>query len=195
MCGEHEVVKPDVRKTLGSSPHVRGTPIHGQRGYRGVGIIPACAGNTALWTGRCLAARDHPRMCGEHISSMSGKAVGAGSSPHVRGTPGGGGSPTGGWFGIIPACAGNTLGSRHMVFYAWDHPRMCGEHVRKVVRRHRPAGSSPHVRGTLVPYGWRREPVGIIPACAGNTFVRRIVRWVWSDHPRMCGEHRIVRRD
>ena len=175
MCGEHEVVKPDVRETLGSSPHVRGTRHFGQVDALLPGIIPACAGNTSAPCRARPSARDHPRMCGEHR--------------------GGGGSPTGGWFGIIPACAGNTLGSRHMVFYAWDHPRMCGEHVRKVVRRHRPAGSSPHVRGTLVPYGWRREPVGIIPACAGNTFVRRIVRWVWSDHPRMCGEHRIVRRD
>ena len=173
MCGEHEVVKPDVRKTLGSSPHVRGTPIHGQRGYRGVGIIPACAGNTALWTGRCLAARDHPRMCGEHISSMSGKAVGAGSSPHVRGTPGGEAPPRGVglgssphvrgtrwavaiWFstlGIIPACAGNTFGRSFDGIERRDHPRMCGEHSCPMDGGVSQSGSSPHVRGT--------------PSCAG----------------------------
>ena len=133
-----------------------------------VGIIPACAGNTAYqWTTRRLA-RDHPRMCGEHMSDEIVKFSNQGSSPHVRGTPAKQGARRP-FFGIIPACAGNT--------YDPSRPRQAA------------AGSSPHVRGTLFRKRALRGPTGSIPACAGNTahnFWRNTGK---RDHPRMCGEH------
>ncbi|EEP20766.1 hypothetical protein BIFANG_03336 [Bifidobacterium angulatum DSM 20098 = JCM 7096] len=46
VCGEHPVREITVSFAMGSSPRVRGTR-HAQRADgHGVGIIPACAGNT-----------------------------------------------------------------------------------------------------------------------------------------------------
>ena len=47
MCGEHPVTTPVGETEAGSSPHVRGTqPVPADLDAL-VGIIPACAGNTA----------------------------------------------------------------------------------------------------------------------------------------------------
>ena len=127
-------------------------------------------------------------MCGEHDWPINQRDGLWGSSPHVRGTrdsvknlrP---------FFGIIPACAGNTCPIPLRWFARWDHPRMCGEHVVTRKSRRGFKGSSPHVRGTqYAPYRPCRQQ-GIIPACAGNTISAcRRSSTVW-DHPRMCGEH------
>ena len=107
VCGEHQ---PRVRPTnygRGSSPRVRGTqtvtcPCSGVSG-----IIPACAGNTTLCWFVLGLMRDHPRVCGEHLTTPRQCGKSTGSSPRVRGTHGRGRDlhrrP-----GIIPACAGNT---------------------------------------------------------------------------------------
>ena len=68
---------------------------------------------------------------------------------------------------------------------------MCGEHFIISARGLGKTGSSPHVRGALVPVRADDDVRGIIPACAGSTrlvFPSRQASW---DHPRMCGEHRI----
>ena len=71
---------------------------------------------------------DHPRMCGEHDNQGHIGRCHPGSSPHVRGAqvrrrtlP----IPD----GIIPACAGSTASVPALSHLAWDHPRMCGEHL------------------------------------------------------------------
>ena len=172
----------------GSSPHVRGTLVGELYPRLLDGIIPACAGNTPQLGCPCTPSRDHPRMCGEHpVFEVFFDSV-SGSSPHVRGTPltTFGGIPAN---GIIPACAGNTSGSPWRAVGARDHPRMCGEHLGKQLKAVSHAGSSPHVRGTLGRQCANTHPMGIIPACAGNTSRRsKAYRMVW-DHPRMCGEH------
>ena len=92
------------------------------------GIIPACAGSTADVSSVRCSARDHPRMCGEHLTENEAHRAGEGSSPHVRGARV--------WRpnivvenGIIPACAGSTEFVQHPAEDMRDHPRMCGEHV------------------------------------------------------------------
>ena len=108
MCGEHPLVTGQHTFGLGSSPHVRGA-LHVTRSDAWlVGIIPACAGSTPWTKPKAWTCRDHPRMCGEHITGNADDAVKAGSSPHVRG------AHTCAVFGrynggIIPACAGSTL--------------------------------------------------------------------------------------
>ena len=91
-----------------------------------------------------------------------------GSSPHARGAH----NIVGHLIhttGIIPACAGSTFDMIEILRQIGDHPRMCGEHVRRQ-----------SVRQLLT---------GIIPACAGSTTCVQIgVNRKW-DHPRMCGEH------
>ena len=71
------------------------------------GIIPAYAGNTMYITHFLMPDWDHPRVCGEHDTTITNDGVATGSSPRMRGTrairavhiP----EP-----GIIPAYAGNT---------------------------------------------------------------------------------------
>ena len=127
-------------------------------------------------------------MCGEHLRFNGIRCLGKGSSPRVRGT-------RLWWFscsvllGIIPACAGNTnrLAVRRP---AWrDHPRVCGEHALLMILSTGSAGSSPRVRGTRTHETYSRWEVGIIPACAGNTWTEGLRPGDAGDHPRVCGEH------
>ena len=127
-------------------------------------------------------------MCGEHTCCVTAKSWAMGSSPHVRGAlvtmPG---MRSG--RGIIPACAGSTLGMGNWCRFRWDHPRMCGEHKSMAFCVGTLRGSSPHVRGALVwscPYCGHS---GIIPACAGSTRYSTTGKQGRRDHPRMCGEH------
>ena len=85
MCGEHDTCCCRSSTDSGSSPHVRGAPLHPC--FRGVaiGIIPACAGSTESTLCGEHSARDHPRMCGEHPEDGGEMKNGMGSSPHVRG--------------------------------------------------------------------------------------------------------------
>ena len=188
MCGEHSSFFGSRVGGSGSSPHVRGTLLLLRlQGWR-LGIIPACAGNTPRPPCTRTHTRDHPRMCGEHFSGLGTWISHQGSSPHVRGTPAGiRVVPV--RAGIIPACAGNTERRHPSCLRFRDHPRMCGEHLLGHCLVSRAAGSSPHVRGTLVSSSAGVGSVGIIPACAGNTTSRmNMLSGSW-DHPRMCGEH------
>ena len=168
MCGEHSFLSILKMFRMGSSPHVRGALHVALRVFCPAGIIPACAGSTLSRLHAVSGRRDHPRMCGEHLSVVMSMESNGGSSPHVRGAR----RLTAGkclTSGIIPACAGSTSNMPLMVSRAWDHPRMCGEHVSDNIVLAVLPGSSPHVRGAL--YGrvdFRHVP-GIIPACAGST--------------------------
>ena len=66
---------------------------------------------------------------------------------------------------------------------------MRGEHQVKRREILEPRGSSPHARGTQSRRSGRREDLGIIPACAGNTFDSGCGDFETWDHPRMRGEH------
>ena len=168
MCGEHHGTRKDGTKFAGSSPHVRGTHDGRPEPASTSGIIPACAGNTSCTRCTRTRIRDHPRMCGEHMTAWESGGVTQGSSPHVRGTH----EPLSAhlWpLGIIPACAGNTPFGLRPQSRLGDHPRMCGEHNGKISWIYKDSGSSPHVRGTLPARNALRTTVGIIPACAGNT--------------------------
>ena len=114
-----------------------------------------------------------------------------GSSPRMRGTPiyrvlv----SPSG---GIIPAYAGNTGHVRHEYPGLWDHPRVCGEHSWIFISVFLLVGSSPRMRGTHEPEQIPSADLRIIPAYAGNTHFLCIVFSPCGDHPRVCGEHRLI---
>ena len=107
VCGEHWLLMVREHEAEGSSPRVRGTHTLDLTSLNDVGIIPACAGNTSHCIGCPSVRRDHPRVCGEHHSSIMSSAFRRGSSPRVRGTP-----PARTRRAvanrIIPACAGNT---------------------------------------------------------------------------------------
>ena len=71
VCGEHPGGHEVEWDRSGSSPRVRGTPGRGGHNPNRVGIIPACAGNTAFsCTSPPTMPRDHPRVRGEHRRAL-----------------------------------------------------------------------------------------------------------------------------
>ena len=109
MCGEHNRGSSFGQSHKGSSPHVRGARQACDDALQESGIIPACAGSTTVGKTKLLFIWDHPRMCGEHADGNKTIQGAKGSSPHVRGALArrfASGSAT----GIIPACAGSTVG-------------------------------------------------------------------------------------
>ena len=127
-------------------------------------------------------------MRGEHFLPQSSQLVVVGSSPHARGTRRWW-CPRHRMLGIIPACAGNTRGLGGWLSAHRDHPRMRGEHPESSHGNRRRIGSSPHARGTRRRDGPVRDFGGIIPACAGNTYLNGKRVPLGGDHPRMRGEH------
>ena len=91
--------------------------------------------------------------------------------------------------GLIPAFAGNTIGSGTTRFVLWAHPRIRGEHTLLKPLYRFGEGSSPHSRGTRGHGADAVQDTGLIPAFAGNTFtsIRRQRRS--RAHPRIRGEH------
>ncbi len=71
-------------------------------------------------------------MRGEHPDPMVLSWAIWGSSPHARGTLIGV-ERVDGASGIIPACAGNTDAEYEIQAMQWDHPRMRGEHMWRVM--------------------------------------------------------------
>ena len=130
----------------GSSPHTRGAPYYLPNYWDGQGIIPAYAGSTRPLRRNLPHCPDHPRIRGEHTLSSTRPTGRSGSSPHTRGA-----LMLAGRVGdrerIIPAYAGSTCRTPPASPTGRDHPRIRGEHQRRMAPGWRPSGSSPHTRG------------------------------------------------
>ena len=176
----------------GSSPHARGTRNLNRSRIGLLRFIPACAGNTPATDAVIAPLPVHPRMRGEHMGEISWPTVLAGSSPHARGTPGvsAGNHPAA---RFIPACAGNTAPHLRQVMGVPVHPRMRGEHYNVTPGLRIGGGSSPHARGTQEELFKAYYNARFIPACAGNTSVQKHHSPPNPVHPRMRGEHVIIR--
>ena len=148
-CGEHPWITGVSDVSRGSSPRMRGTRVKVTQHGRGVGIIPAHAGNTPAQAASAGPAEDHPRACGEHDYAAGSDGKGLGSSPRMRGTLG---PPqrVRRRQGIIPAHAGNTMKWHYFTVKDEDHPRACGEHFDCVFLGLGVQGSSPRMRGTPI---------------------------------------------
>ena len=152
------------------------------------GIIPAYAGSTRCSPATRQRARDHPRVCGEHVEYSAPSVYSVGSSPRMRGAPAVVVLEVV-RVGIIPAYARSTGRRARTSTGSRDHPRVCGEHQGGGPQLRRAPGSSPRMRGAHrgVPLDNRGE--GIIPAYAGSTSSADSNRYRCEDHPRVCGEH------
>ena len=109
MCGEKDITALNANNWQGSPPHVRGKEPHHLINDIGHGITPAYAGKRESRSASGSACRDHPRMCGEKVSSTSPMKCLKGSPPHVRGKVVGGLEPEMP-FRITPAYAGKRSG-------------------------------------------------------------------------------------
>ena len=107
VCGEHCHSGQRVAHHLGSSPRMRGALARRARPHGGRGIIPAYAGSTRRARARRGPWRDHPRVCGEHLTLKNPLASIMGSSPRMRGALVCSRARAGKG-GIIPAYAGST---------------------------------------------------------------------------------------
>ena len=108
VCGEHLYVISLPFGGVGSSPRMRGARGLGVVDLVVGGIIPAYAGSTGCYKRFVSRDRDHPRVCGEHLTHLLEKGHEQGSSPRMRGAP-----PHGHRASrrrrIIPAYAGSTI--------------------------------------------------------------------------------------
>ena len=188
LRGEHGVRTAGSKVPSGSSPLARGTRDLCSRHPLHDGLIPACAGNTLPLLRVVLSRTAHPRLRGEHSSSIRMISAPSGSSPLARGTR----LPTNPQYrapGLIPACAGNTRSHRHSSAPTGAHPRLRGEHIASrgglLIRE----GSSPLARGTLPESLKYRHDDRLIPACAGNTRYCSPSPYGPRAHPRLRGEH------
>ena len=86
-CGEHRPDSCRTGRNEGSSPRMRGAHIRSKNFNIPGGIIPADAGSTHASNSKSPALTDHPRGCGEHDMSDSGRTCSPGSSPRMRGAP------------------------------------------------------------------------------------------------------------
>ena len=171
-CGANYLGRPDGRRDYGSSPRVRGKrePLDQQR-VDGR-IIPARAGQTAGYSLAVWVESDHPRACGANFVVNPDLEHLYGSSPRVRGkrrvlTTGLHAAR------IIPARAGQTRYPPACNTVNTDHPRACGANPDKYKAQALQYGSSPRVRGKHGQRADRRHPQRIIPARAGQTWLRR----------------------
>ena len=131
VCGEHPHALGQVGVLQGSSPRMRGTRQDRPQVGPSAGIIPAYAGNTFDAWGIAICPRDHPRVCGEHGVSLLRTPIFCGSSPRMRGTLNRS-AVSEVHHGIIPAYAGNTSYPISSVCNTRDHPRVCGEHTKRL---------------------------------------------------------------
>ena len=86
VCGEQLDRHHQGYRHHGSPPRVRGTVRRGGGYAPGQGITPACAGNSRGHRQPDRGNQDHPRVCGEQVPALMGKAMIEGSPPRVRGT-------------------------------------------------------------------------------------------------------------
>ena len=84
-CGENIVGYVFSKYRQGSPPQVRGKPSHNLWSQHLKGITPAGAGKTHCVPWRTAALPDHPRRCGENLSTTAPNASATGSPPQVRG--------------------------------------------------------------------------------------------------------------
>ena len=165
-CGANADNGQTVATRNGSSPRVRGKLARSAQVGHGVRIIPARAGQTHARHAPARTSPDHPRACGANVRGARYAVLRDGSSPRVRGKPGGD-PPVGHQLRIIPARAGQTPACSHCRRTFPDHPRACGANSNSV---------SEYGKGGR-----------IIPARAGQTLRPDDVAGPDADHPRACG--------
>ena len=167
ICGEKIVVSRTWCSRSGLPPRMRGKVAGGVFLPCRPGITPAYAGKSRDRNGHGSPHQDHPRVCGEKMTTASWTARQTGSPPRMRGKGMRYCPPRPRW---------------------WDHPRVCGEKYCSLPGEAGQSGSPPRMRGkVLLTARWSRS-MGITPAYAGKSPGRCCLLSAAQDHPRVCGE-------
>ena len=146
---------------------MRGKGIMTSNGAHHLRITPAYAGKRRSHTTRTLAARDHPRVCGEKCNLSCKCNHRRGSPPRMRGKvpyPQRGPDVT----RITPAYAGKSFVHYVVDTVVEDHPRVCGEKMLTGDTTDEETGSPPRMRGKAFLRQCRNGCIGITPAYAGK---------------------------
>ena len=131
-------------------------------------ITPAYAGRTSFYPAAPGLTKDHPRVCGENLSSIVSTLASVGSPPRMRGEPQRRVlDPSAAR--ITPAYAGRTAAVIMIVTDFGDHPRVCGENSTSCPNTRRNSGSPPRMRGEPVQAVKDAGQGRITPAYAGRT--------------------------
>mgnify|MGYP004698573443 CR=1 FL=1 len=94
--------------------------------------------------------------------------------------------------GITPAYAGKSVDGAGQSEGGGDHPRVCGEKPFLFYGGSSDSGSPPRVRGKEHRGQQAERGRGITPAYAGKSTRLLIQQLSLRDHPRVCGEKRIL---
>ena len=95
--------------------------------------------------------------------------------------------------GITPAYAGKSALGFVVGVVHRDHPRICGEKTHSTQRARRLIGSPPHMRGKAHHVRIGHASLRITPAYAGKSIFGRLFDVLGWDHPRICGEKRMLK--
>ena len=147
---------------------MRGKPTEKRVSKLQNGITPAGAGKTYRSDDFRQCAEDHPRRCGENLTTSPQNSASAGSPPQVRGKPTEAADRPESWR-ITPAGAGKTRCDAARSAVPEDHPRRCGENSARHCQQRVRKGSPPQVRGKPRSSIFSSWILGITPAGAGKT--------------------------
>ncbi len=151
-------------------------------------ITPTYVGNTQWPIRAADKLRDHPHVCGEHAKQITEKIYQAGSPPRMWGTPSTERiEPI--KQRITPTYVGNTRLEKPIRMSWWDHPHVCGEHLKMKQTHQKQRGSPPRMWGTRLSHPIRYAEDGITPTYVGNTWLIKQASAQSKDHPHVCGEH------
>ena len=176
---------------LSLSPRARG--IHAVWGLAEdcPGSIPACAGEPNSGSPIYLPISVYPRVCGGTGAPIRYGRCSAGLSPRVRGNLD--------WIeslaceeGSIPACAGEPPCARRGRSGRRVYPRVCGGTLLWLLPWLPEWGLSPRVRGNHGRLVCGVDPVGSIPACAGEPSPVSTSAARPGVYPRVCGGTRVL---
>ena len=129
-CGERVNLGVSLLLGGGSSPRLRGTPVHDMSPFSMLRFIPAPAGNAPPASENRLAPPVHPRACGERFWQQRRTTGASGSSPRLRGTRRRLARVSVA-IRFIPAPAGNASALISSMSVKTVHPRACGERQRQ----------------------------------------------------------------
>ena len=130
-CGEKNTIHRKFVHKEGSPPRMRGKGERKRRNCYPLGITPAHAGKSILFSASMQLCWDHPRACGEKLSHSQISPVRMGSPPRMRGKDCDCILPYA-RMGITPAHAGKSVQAERGAASDQDHPRACGEKTKKI---------------------------------------------------------------